>query len=205
MDYYVKFTGYSAVFQNREEEIHAIMDFMTDETRIFIRGGKIVIRNTAKVTQSDVLEFVDRLKKPTSVANGDRQKDVSATSETQLPNIELEVFEGSDRNRVLRSAKRRIKQIGRIIGEVYELGRNIERRPYAEFIQEGERLGEYRVELHGMAVFNEGNLEGYYPLNLIFAHTPNEESERLIRRHLSAETVNEITEARRAVRMRDAA
>lgn len=205
MDYYVKFTGYSAVFQNREEEIHAIMDFMTDETRIFIRGGKIVIRNTAKVTQSDVLEFVDRLKKPTSVANGDRQKDVSATSETQLPNIELEVFEGSDRNRVLRSAKRRIKQIGRIIGEVYELGRNIERRPYAEFIQEGERLGEYRVELHGMAVFNEGNLKGYHPLNLIFAHTPNEESERLIRRHLPAETVNEITEARRAVRMRDAA
>ena len=43
MEYYVKFVGYLAQIVTREEAIHAMLDFVTGSTSLYVSGGHVTV------------------------------------------------------------------------------------------------------------------------------------------------------------------
>jgi hypothetical protein len=81
---------------------------------------------------------------------------------TESGDFEIFLQPGADADRFCAEIAERFTEIQEYLNEAEEFGRTIKRRPYSEYLDEIERTGIGRVEVHGSGLFVDGKLH-FFP------------------------------------------
>ena len=151
MEYYVKFVGYSAYVVTTTEAWHALIDFVTEDTTLFVRGGSITGRDLSPFI-AQLPGHLDELNN--MVRQNVAHRDITWTSGEDEICLDSDV----DPAKVIRRLAVRFRKLESILEQAKQIGLQIERRPYADCIDECGETGIARVEGHGFGVLSNGKL-----------------------------------------------
>jgi hypothetical protein len=168
----VKFIGYTAYLGARKyhrEIDYAELSFLTGTASILADGGWVKVRNRAdlgplmKILPDLANELRERLRE--GAAQVPQESVGSSMTRTADDLIKLShgqsevcVLPGTDVNRFIRQIIKHFTEIEQGLEEVEQIGSRIKRRPYSEYVDEIERTGLVRVEVHGFGLFLHGRL-----------------------------------------------
>jgi len=172
VQYGVTFVGYSANVIARKytrETNYASLDFVT--------GGALVHAETGFVAVPVLTELGPFLRSLPGRASQIRQllqqaaegkltehsELYSVTSSPTMINIRrgesvIAFAPGTHLARFIKEATKRFLEIDQVLTQAQQIGSQIKRRPYSEYIEEIEKTGISRVEGHGFGLFVHGRL-----------------------------------------------
>jgi len=185
--YGVQFTGYLAdvlAHHDGKNTKYATLDFVTGWATLFQQASWVSASSAAKLHQfmgslprirGDLKQLLAELASSpdNSICRGpylaiktpDEGGAISITvsPEAELSNLSPDVH----LNQFIRQAVKRYAEIARVLKAAEKLGATINRRSYAEYIDELAKTGISRVEYHGSATFIHGALR-FYPEHRTF-------------------------------------
>jgi len=179
MEYYAKFIDYRTEVVTRADAIHALLDFETKETTVFVAGARLVARGHEECAlafgalQSQQMEFASAAQK----THGDEEGQV----ELGVGEAQLIVSPGVEATEVIRRLLARYRHVGSVIREVEKIGRAIVRQPYSEYVREFEETGFRRVTLYSLANFRSGRLQALRRLMISGQFSPREKIDIRVR------------------------
>lgn len=157
-DFGVKFVGYSAYVVARKGNADcAMLDFFSGMIILDAAEGMVSVRNRSDLASAiaDLPSCIDELRALAA--------SVAPTSDNhyikmQRGEYDISVTRGADIDRFVSQLTKRFREIEPILEQAEEIGSEIERRPYADYLDEGAKTGRFRVEYYGYALFIEGKL-----------------------------------------------
>jgi hypothetical protein len=172
MEYYVKFVGYSAQIVTKEEAIHAMLDFVTGSTYLYVSGGHVIVPNRCALGP-----YIASLPACLNDLNAKSKRNMtgrpdSYTGLTHGDN-QVRLTAGAVPKKVIRRLASRFRQIEPVLEHADIVGSQIERRPYSQYIDEIRATGFAKPEVHGVGVFDNGKFV-FHPLNLTAVAKPTE-------------------------------
>ncbi len=157
MEYEVRFVGYAAFVVTRKEDLHAWLDFVTGRTRLFVRGGDV-----SSPSGRELSRFIARLPTHLDELNNKLRQNTARRSsgdvEWNFGENEISLDPSFDPAKVIRRFEARLHQLEPVLEQAENIGLEIVRRPYAEFVDEINETGIARIEFHGIGVFSKGKL-----------------------------------------------
>jgi hypothetical protein len=173
-DYAVRFIGYSAWIIAREgNTTYAELDFVSDMAGVFADDGHLSVPRRASLSSAvaDLPRSVDQLKSSVKSDTPD-----SDGHQVELRGGEVRIWfnRGADVERLVSQFARRYRAIEPILEPAEKIGSEINRPPYAEYIDEIEKTGVSRVVSYGVAYFVDGKL-AYCPERQTLLIKPGED------------------------------
>jgi hypothetical protein len=153
MEYEVRFVGYAAFVVTRKEDLHAWLDFVTGRTRLFVRGGDVSTPSGRELSR-----FIAKLPTHLDELRQDTARRSSGDVEWNFGENEISLDARSNPAKIIRRFEARLHQLEPVLEQAENIGLQIVRRPYAEFIDEINETGIARIQCHGIGVFSEGSL-----------------------------------------------
>jgi hypothetical protein len=186
--YGVKFVGYGAYViarKNRQEVQYAMLDFVTGG--VILNADRGWVRASHRVDlepflkslpdraselhqilrQGAVSPLVQALGEATGVATDMVTLDFGENS--------VWLFRNADVSKFIRKLETRFYEIKQVLQQAEEIGSQISRRPYCDYINELKETGIARVECQGFGLSIEGNLN-FHPspqVRLVTHRKPN--------------------------------
>jgi hypothetical protein len=156
-DYFVQFVGYSALISDRKSNAdRASLDFVTGVASLFTDEGYLIVPTRPALSLAVALpSCVDEMK--TLVGSVSPDNDGQGVK-LRLGDARIGVDRGADVDRFVSELARRYRAIRPILNQAEKVGSEINRPPYADFIDEIEEDGTVRVVWYGNAVFVNGKL-----------------------------------------------
>jgi hypothetical protein len=183
--YGVNFIGYSAFVGAREngrDIDYAQLDFITGAASLHADGGWVFAPSRAELgsivaalpARAGEIRKLLRQRAAQTVSQElaeTIEKDDSNLIE--LGNGTIRIRPGTKVNNFIRQVHARLNAIEQVLEQAEQIGRQITRRPYEEYIDEIERTGLCRIEVHGFGVFDDGKLIFFpdYHVGLVKPHT----------------------------------
>jgi hypothetical protein len=151
----VAFIGYMARvvgLRNETEIDYAQLDFVSGSVMLMADHALVTVPNL-----SDLAPFVASLP-----GHAEQLRKVlrqgKAKTEIKFEKNSVTVDAASNVNRQMRQLSKRCSEVLPVLAQVQDVGKQIRRRPYAEYIQELAETGIARVVFHGFGVFEKNTL-----------------------------------------------
>jgi hypothetical protein len=157
MEYEVRFVGYAAFVVTRKEDLHACLDFVTGCTRLFVRGGYVSTPSGRELSRF-IAKLPTHLDELNNKLRQNAARRTSGDAEWNFGENEISLDAGFDPAKVIRRFEARLRQIEPVLEQAENIGLQIVRRPYVEFIDEINKTGIAGIEFHGIGVFSKGKL-----------------------------------------------
>jgi hypothetical protein len=161
-DYAVQFIGYSARIIAREGNTdYASLDFVSGTAALFAHDGHLIVPSRTALSSAvgDLPNCIDELK---SLVESDTPDSDGHRVELRSGQLSIRINRGADIERFVSQIAQRYRAIKAILEPAEKLGSEIERPPYADYLDEIEKTGISRIVSYGVAYFVDGKL-AYYP------------------------------------------
>lgn len=160
----VKFINYTAFIVARKKDrevVYGEICFLSGMTTIKATGGWVTVPKRADLVPfvASLPLYADRLRNLSRSKASD--EDVYCTLELALLNS-ITVSRSADISQFIKQIGKRHLQLEHMLEEVETVGAKIDRRPFREDFEEGNRTGTRLVTLYGRGLFVDGHLL-FYP------------------------------------------
>ena len=160
----IKFIGYIAdiiALKNGCEVDYATMDFVSGGVILKATGGFVSVTNRADL-ELFVASLPKRVNELQELLTANMSADNNHVIALACGQNSVHIYSTADPNQVIQELVERCSEIDEVLRQVEDIGSQIERRPYVEYLDEIEATGNCRVEVHGFGLFENGRLS-FYP------------------------------------------
>jgi hypothetical protein len=168
--YGVKFIGYSAfvgAHENGHEVDYAQLDFVTGAASVKTDCGWVIAPSRAELSSivaalpTRKREIRELLRQRAAQTANQQLAETPGEDDPgliELGNNTIRIEPGTKVNNFIRQVRARFSAIEQLLEQAEQIGSQITRRPYEEYIDEIDRTGLCRIEVHGFGVFHDGKL-----------------------------------------------
>jgi hypothetical protein len=160
-DYAVRFIGYSArIIARKGNAEYATLDFVSGAATLFASQGHLLApeRSALSSAVADLPSCLDELKSLIKSVSPDSAEHRVLRREE----VDICIDQGADVERFVSQVARRYRGMELVLDQAEEVGSEIERLPYEDYLDDIAKTGTARVVSYGDAFFVDGKLR-YYP------------------------------------------
>jgi hypothetical protein len=156
----VKFVGYRAMIvalENGTTEVnYAFLDFVTGSVTLVARNAMAYAS-----TLSELVPFVASLPRQARHLRNMQNQSTSRFTDVEFGGNKVSIETNANVTQAIRDLLKRCSIIEDVLRQAHYVGKQIQRRPYEEYVAEIAATGVCRVVSHGWGLFENGKLSFY--------------------------------------------